>query len=192
MDSSSNERDKKLGAFPFVIGGLSYIPLIGVFFGTAAVVWGLVTKRSGGKTLALVGAGGIGFTILIYSALFYFGMFQRGGIYDELRQRHAQNLLNQLVQSIEFYHVAHGAYPASLEELQKASPNSTIFIGDPIDVAFNSRPRYFYYERARTDHYYLRGVGMDGQPFTADDIVPQIDKSSADKIGLLIDPPASR
>jgi Type II secretion system (T2SS), protein G len=191
MDSPAIENDKKLGAFPYVIGGLSYIPLIGVLFGIIAIVWGSSTKRKGGKTLALVGAGGIGFTILVYGSLAYFSM-QSGGVFEKLRGQLAQTQLNQLVQSIEFYKIAHGTYPTSLEELQKATPNTLTFIHDPMQMAPAGQPKYFYYERVGTDHYYLRGIGMDGQPFTADDIVPQVDASSAGKLGLLLNPPASK
>jgi hypothetical protein len=191
METSANESDKKLGALPFVIGGLSYIPLIGIVFGISAVVWGYLTKKKGGKTLALVGAGGIGFTFLLYGGLWYFGMMQRGGVYDALRGHLAQTQLNQLVQSIEFYKIGHGTYPASLEELRKANPNGT-FIVDPTDVSFKLHRRFFYYERVGTDHYYLRSVGPDGLPFTSDDIVPQVDASSSDKLGLLLNPNSSR
>ena len=48
---SENTNDR-LGAAPFVVGGLSFIPLIGVLFGVIAVLWGLFTKKNGGKTQA--------------------------------------------------------------------------------------------------------------------------------------------
>jgi hypothetical protein len=83
----SARENKTLGCFPFVIGGLSFIPLLGVLFGLIAIVWGLSAWRGGGKKLALVGAAGIGFTILVYGALFYFGFAQRGGVYDDLRMK---------------------------------------------------------------------------------------------------------
>ena len=45
-----SEEVKKLGAFPYVIGGgLSYIPLIGLFFGVVSIIWGLATDKKGGK-----------------------------------------------------------------------------------------------------------------------------------------------
>lgn len=188
-----SDTDKKLGAAPYVIGGLSFIPLIGILFGIAAIVWGLVTKRKGGKTLALVGAGGIAFTFVIYGGLFYFGAIQRGGVYDDLRGKLAQHQLNQLVQSIEFYKVTHGSYPASLEQLQEAlGKNSPVFVHDPTDIKLGTGPRYFHYERVGTDQYYLRSVGQDGQPFTPDDIVPEVNVDVAAKLGLLIDPPPRR
>jgi Type II secretion system (T2SS), protein G len=185
--------EAKLGAPAFVLGGLSFIPLLGVPFGIAAIVWGLVTSKKGGKTLALVGTGGIALTFVLYGGLFYFGMVQRGGIYDDLRRKMAQHQLNQLVQSVEFYRVTHGGYPASLEQLQGAvGKDTTIFIYDPTEPTFGPGPRYFYYERVGTDKYYLRSVGPDGQPFTADDIIPQVADALTAKLGLLIDPPAGR
>jgi hypothetical protein len=46
-------RGDRLGTFPFVVGGLSFIPLVGVLFGVTSIAWGLLSKRRGGKTLGL-------------------------------------------------------------------------------------------------------------------------------------------
>ena len=70
------EQKESLGALPFVIAGLSFIPMIGIPFGIFAIVWGLITQRARGKMLALIGAAGIIFSILLYGALFYFGFMQ--------------------------------------------------------------------------------------------------------------------
>jgi len=99
--STTTDSSEKLGTFPYVIGGMSFIPLIGVLFGLVAIVWGLVTKKQGGKRLAAIGAGGIGFSFVLYGALFYFGFAQRGGVYDDLRVKLAQTSINSLVPSIE-------------------------------------------------------------------------------------------
>ena len=185
-----SEKPEKLSGLPFVVGGLSFIPLIGVLFGIVAIVWGLVTRRPGGRKLALVGAGGIAFTILLYGGLFYFGFVQRGGLYDDLRAKLAQSVLNSVVPAIEVYKLQHGSYPESLEQLRKSLPkDSFVFVYDPTVMPFGSEPRYFFYERVGADHYYLRGVGPDGEPFTADDILPQIDLSAGGRLGLLIEPP---
>ncbi|MGO9446630.1 MAG: hypothetical protein ACLPXB_17930, partial [Thiobacillaceae bacterium] len=122
MSTNGSANSEKLGTFPFVIGGMSFVPLVGVLFGIIAIVWGLVTKKLGGKRLAAIGAGGIGFTIVIYGALFYFGFAQRGGVYDDLRTKLAQTTINSLVQSIEFYKLQHGRYPESLKALQDSLP----------------------------------------------------------------------
>jgi hypothetical protein len=61
-------------------------------------------------------------------------------------------------------------------------------IFDPAEVRLGGKPRPFFYERVGTDHYYLLSVGRDGKPFTADDIVPQVDPATSSKLGLLIKP----
>jgi hypothetical protein len=180
------DKGEKLGAFPYVIAGLSYIPLIGVIFGLVAIVWGFATKKGGGRKLAFIGGGGIMFTVVLYSAFFYVGFFQRGGVYDDLRSQLAQSTITSLVQAIEFHKVQHGRYPETLEVLRQSLPeNSTVFVFDPTDVKFGGQPRYFHYELVGTDHYFLLGVGPDGAPFTDDDIVPEVDVQQSSSIGLL-------
>jgi hypothetical protein len=179
----------RLGGFPHVVGGLSYIPLIGVAFGVVAIVWGLVAHRRGGGKLALIGLGGIAFSAFLYGGLFYLGFVQRGGVYDTLRTRLAETALTSLVQAVEFYKVQTRQYPESLDELRKSLPKqSLVFIYDPTDLKLNGKPREFYYRRAGGDHYYLLGVGPDGLPFTADDILPRIAPAPGGSVGLLIDP----
>jgi len=160
--------------------------MLGVPFGMISIVWGLVTSKAGGKRLAIVGLGGICFTLMLYGSLFYFGFVQRGGIYDDLRRRLAQTTLNSLVPNVEFYKMLHGQYPASLKELGESLPkNTNVFVFDPSRSVLTSN--YFFYERVGNDHYYLRSVGPDDQPFTADDIVPELTPSEAGKTGLLLE-----
>lgn len=184
-----NEQYEKPGPFPFVIAGLSFIPLIGVFFGLIAVIWGIIKNKSGGKKIAFIGAGGILFTVVLYSALFYFGFVQRGGIYDKLRAKLSGANITSLVQSIEFYKTQNGQYPESLEVLQKSLPkNSFVFIFDPADIKLGGSSRHYYYELVDNDHYYLLGIGPDGKPFTEDDILPQVEVGEQSRVGLLIKP----
>jgi hypothetical protein len=172
----------------YVVGGLAFIPLIGLLFGIAAIVWGLVTNKSGGKRVAALGASGIVLTVVLYGSLFYFGFVQRGGVYDDLRAKLVQSSLNSLVPSIEFYKIQNGRYPESLEQLQHSLPKeSFVSVYDSSIPSFSGQPPYFYYERVDADHYYLRSVGPDGKPFTGDDIVPQITIPPNGKIGLLVE-----
>ena len=69
-----------------------------------------------------------------------------------------------------------------LPALQAAQPDTPLFIYDPADTRVP--PRLFHYERADAEHYYLRSVGADNVPFTADDILPPADTAGG-KIGLL-------
>lgn len=184
-----NVQQEKLNPRAYVVGGLAYIPLIGVLFGLAAVVWGLTTRKEGGRKLAWIGAGGIAVTVILYAALFYFGFVRRGGVYDDLRARLAQTTVTSLVQTIEFYKVRHGSYPESLAALQASfKDNPMVFVFDPSHVPLRGEPRHFYYERLDGGHYYLLGLGADGRPFTGDDILPQV-KDPAGKIGLVIKRP---
>jgi hypothetical protein len=180
----------KLGTFPFVLAGLSFIPMFGVLFGLITVCWGLISKRAGGRKLALIGASGVGFTILLYGGLFYFGFMQRGGVYDDLRAKMAQNNLNTLVKEIEFYRLSKGEYPDTLDDLKKSLPREstdTIFTIDPRIINKNSVASNFYYLKVDSGHYYLRGVAPDGKPFSPGALVPVVSRSP--NIGLLVDAP---
>ena len=175
----------------YVVAGLSYIPLIGIPFGIAAIIWGAASRKTGHRRVALIGGGGIVCTIVLYAALFYFGFVQTGGVYDRLRSQMARPQLDTLVQSIEFYRLQYGSYPDSLEQLQASLPQpSFISIYDPTRFRLGTKLQVFYYERSGADHYYLRSVGADGQPFTDDDIVPDIKLVPGSKVGLLFDKPA--
>ncbi len=175
-----------------VIGGLSFIPLIGVLFGIFAILYGLITKKRGGKKLAIMGAAGIGFTVMAYSALFYFGFVQRGGVFDSLRTQLAEQSLVSTVQAIEFYKIQNGEYPPSLEILEKSYPagsNASLFVRDSSVSRGAQTMPYFYYELVDGEHYYLLGTGPDGVPFTQDDILPKIQVKPSGKSGFLVKTP---
>lgn len=180
------EDRKAIGVGAFVVAGVSFVPLLGVLPGLIAVIWGLVSNRKGAKLVALLGAAGIMVTIALYGSLFYFGFAQRGGVYDGLRTQLAGTQLNQLVPIVETYKLRHGAYPSTLDDLAKDIPaNSAVSIFDASGHD-PTKPRKFFYEPAGEGHYYLRGVGEDGQPFTADDILPDV-TGGLDGLGLLIE-----
>ncbi|WP_139350540.1 type II secretion system protein GspG [Rhodanobacter sp. B04] len=166
----------------YAFGCASFVPLLGIFVGVVAMVIGFTARKRGGKLLALLGAGGIAFSVILYGSLFYFGFVQRGGVYDGLRAQMAQSTIDALVPQIEFYRLQHGTYPPSLDALRKSSSaQSVLMTFDPSTTI----PRPFYYERVGSDHYYLRGVGPDGKAFTADDLIPDVDVRDGSRIGLL-------
>ena len=150
MDSNTQppplptEPRKPLGCLPYAIGGASFIPLVGVVFGLIAIVWG-ITRRA--WQLVALGACGILFTIVIYSALFYFGYFHRGGMFDELRSRLAVTMLNDCVKEIEFYKLQRGHYPAGLSELDPKDKTQLAKCFDPTIIDINpKRDRHFFYQ----------------------------------------------
>ncbi|MFB2566832.1 type II secretion system protein GspG [Rhizobium sp. IMFF44] len=181
------DNQQRLGAAPYVIAGFSFFPLLGVPFGIAAILWGLLTKKKGRGLLVVLGAGGILVTIGLYGGLYYKGFVERGGIADDLKKRLALQTLDNLVSTVELYRLQHGSYPSSLDELQKAVPKgNAVFINDPFQLGASKDQEPFYYQRVESDHYYLRSIGPDGMPFTADDIVPDVTNPSG-RLGLLID-----
>ena len=178
----------KIHTAAYGLAGVSFIPLIGLIFGIAALVLSILGwRKRGAKIVALIASLGMLCTVALYSALFYFGFVQRGGVYDELRQQLTVNTLSSLVSEVEFYRLQHGVYPESLEQLQESQPNKPIFMYDTSTTPLSSEPlRLFYYERSGDAHYYLRSVGNDGKAFTADDILPNIEQTENSKIGLLL------
>ena len=180
--------DRKPGKLAFVVGGLSFIPLIGVLFGLVAVAWGLVKWKSGGSKLALIGAGGIAFSFILFGGLFYFGFVQRGGIYDNLRTKLAQSDLNSLVPLIETYRLTHGSYPESLEALKVSLPKDSLGAATLYDPRISKQKQFFYYAKVGSDHYYLRGVAPDGKPFSPGSLAPEVAKGGVG-LGLTTNPP---
>jgi hypothetical protein len=179
----SDER-QPLGCLPYAIGGASFIPLVGVLFGIIAIIWGIARRA---WQLIVLGACGILFTVVIYSALFYFGFFYRGGIFDELRSQLAVSMLDDCVKEIEFYKIQHGRYPASLSDVDpKETKTQFPKCIDPTIIDLNpNRDRHFYYQLDSSGlFYFLRSVGRDGVPFTPDDIVPTIPAEERTKTGL--------
>lgn len=178
----------KIHTAAYVLAAVSFIPLIGLLFGLAALILSILEwRKHGAKIVALIASLGMLFTVTLYGALFYFGFVQRGGVYDDLRQQLTVNNLSTLVSEIEFYRLQHGTYPESLEQLQESQPNKPIFIVDTSSTPLSAEQfRLFYYERSGDAHYYLRSVGNDGKAFTADDILPNIEQTENSKIGLLL------
>ena len=134
----------------------------------------------------MLGSCGILFTIIAYGALFYFGMFQRGGIYDKLRSQLAVTMLNSAVKEIEFYKLQHAHYPVSLRE---AEPKDKMQMNSFIDPTFiqhkgTSDGRFYYEVDPSGSFYYLRSVGPDGIPFTGDDILPTLTEDERKNTGL--------
>jgi hypothetical protein len=168
------------GCLGFVIGGLSFIPLIGVFFGIIAIVWGFSVKSI---KLKIVGSLGIAFTIVLYSSLGYFGFVQEDGIYDELRQGMARTQINSAIQAIEFYKIQTGAYPDSLKTLQESLPkNSMVFLFDPTQID-TREGAYYFYDLISEQKYHIRALGRDGVLNTEDDVLPTPMKNT----GLTVD-----
>ena len=124
--SSSGQTEESVGCVGYALGGASFIPLVGVPIGLLAILFGWIKWKAGGWKVALLGGTGILFSVVLYSALFYFGFVQRGGVYDNLRVQMAQQIMTDLIKDLELYKVQKGVYPADLKELhpEQVSPQT--------------------------------------------------------------------
>ena len=171
-----------LGVFPYVIGALAFIPLLGIIFGVIALVWGLLTSRQGGKLLASIGV----LAMLSANSYFYLMMHKAGlttwtNDPNPVPTQLLQDNLNTLYSQVELYRFRNGEYPQSLALLQQAFPLS----GVPLqDTSFKNSQSDFFYQRLDQEHYQLLARGTDGKPLTDDDIWPNTRQSINDASGL--------
>ena len=101
---TETETDKNnIGRLGYVLGGASFIPLLGLPLGLIAIIWGVTKWKQKGWHLIALGLGGIIFTASLcscvgyaYSSLFYKGFVERGGVYDDLRTQLAKSLSENL------------------------------------------------------------------------------------------------
>ena len=182
--------EAQVSPWAYALGGLSFIPLVGVAFGLTAMYWGLATRRTGGRILAAMGACGIASTVALYFAAT--SLFS--SLLDSGRERLTAEQLNLLVNAVEVHKLQHGQYPESLTTLANAPPATNAAVEfDPLTLDIGpllmprQMPRPFYYELADANHYYLRSVGRDGTPFTPDDILPNVKGAPDSPLGFLKD-----
>lgn len=160
---------------PYLLGLLCIIPLVGAFAGFVMILLGAIKYRD--KWFTLIGIAGIGWTVLVYGGLFYFGLYssesKKG--FSELSKMQMSNL----VKSIEFYKLQHGQYPDNLHALQKDDPMAAIY--DPAPGLRGFVP--FRYKKMGT-YYSLFSSGPDAIAGTRDDLYPEFTVSDSTKIGL--------
>jgi hypothetical protein len=192
-NNKKDDEEKKaarIGCLPFIIGGMSFIPLIGIIFGIITIILGFIFLKKRGWRLIVLGLSGILFTIILYTSLFYFGFVQRGGVYDKLRNDLAETQLTQIVTSVEYFKIQNGRYPDSLSELAEKSSDKMLFIIDVANIkpSSNASIEYYYELINNANGYYLFSSGIDGVPFSKDDILPDLSEDELKNIGYKIRP----
>ncbi len=164
---------------PYLLGLLCLIPLIGAFVGIGLVLYGILYYKD--KWFVIIGAGGIVFTVLLYSFLFYEAQYGKAG--EEGFAQIAKWDLDRLMKEIEFYKIQNGRYPDDLKQLR--ANNKLLSIEDPLQSRkfkdMNKSVQYNYERQG--SNYYLYSSGPDGIPKTEDDIFPAIVSSDSNKIG---------
>ena len=173
MESTSKSK------FPYMLGLLCIIPLVGGFAGIALILYGIFKYKD--KLLVAIGVMGLIVTIGVYSFLFYDMKYGEGTTKSFVKL--TQQGLNSIITNIEFYKSQNGGYPDSLEQLKKI--DKTIIIDDPLltrKMDENIKTK-FYYKKIDSG-YTLFSVGIDGIPNTTDDIYPTILVTNKNKLGL--------
>jgi len=159
----------------FVLGLLSFIPMIGVILGILAIIFGFISmnnirkEKLGGKGFAIIGIIfgilGILFTILLYSFLFYmlFNSDKMGGYLNQPRIEVTKEIMTQNAGILELYKKAKGEYPDSLSQLEDL--NYTYYPTDHFLTDF------YYKVSSDGKSYTLKSAGPDKKFDTADDII---------------------
>jgi hypothetical protein len=110
--------------------------------------------------------------MFLVGLFFYSSCLLSGERFDKLRADMARNNLRETVKSVEYFKVARGKYPTSLDELKDPKDQfAGLFIVDPLA---GPQARNLFYQLSEDGGYFLLSVGADGKPFTTDDLVPDV------------------
>ncbi len=169
------DTEKRLSWPAYVGAGFSFVPLLGVLLGLVFLGFGIFTRRSGGKLVAAVGAGGLLFNVALYGTLFYKMNHPTGEMAESMVRLAAEHTLPDVLRKIEYFKLVNGRYPERLAQLEPQ------YVAPP---SFGAVGTIFYRVAADGKTYCLLMPGLDGSAFTEDDIYPKTEPSEASKIGF--------
>ena len=183
----ANPPPKPVGMGAYLLAALAFVPGLGVFLGLPSIGWGLLARDRGGIRIALIAAAGVALNILGYAVLFS-RLSHADGPFQELKTRLAHDHLRQATLELEYWRTQHGQYPESLAQLIARPEDVRLAPLYDHTVALTDDGAPFFYYRLTDDrgHYWLRALGPDEKPFTADDIIPELSDSERAKTGLLV------
>jgi hypothetical protein len=187
----------------FIIAAAAFIPCVGVPFALSAIAWGIAKWRAGGKILVALGAAAIVVTVLAYflaTPILTFATEQLLTIPEmdtalgTAQVEMAKYQMFEVVKAIEFFRLLNDRFPATLDELDEGAEGSRLPVNivDPTKIEFHTSETepaeyHYYYELdSFREHYYLLGTGVDGKPFTEDDILPDITPEEMEKLGYRV------
>jgi hypothetical protein len=100
----------------------------------------------------------------------------------------AKQTITSLMYAIEFHKTQTGMYPEDLHTLSDLLPEyQRAIMFDPMTRQTENGVRAFHYELINESHYVLLGVGADDEPYTGDDIVPDVKLQNGSGMGLMIE-----
>ena len=158
------------------LGACAFVPGFGIFFGAAAVTWGLISDRPRAKWGVILGGAGallnlVGGTVLVQR-------FDHTPVFERSRIEMARRDLGGMVWELERYRDRTGRYPATLQQLVgQPIPLRLLNIYDQTAGVFVFPRVYEYHLAADGGSYDLFAVGPDGKPGTADDVRPALPDS---------------
>ena len=159
--TASNQSTPNEVVAAYVLGGISFIPLIGVLFGVAAIIIGAIKKTKGP---IILGCCGILVTIILYGSLFYFGFVAKTGPFADLKKQLTSQIINDTKTRVLAYKATHNnALPNSLQDLGQPTQQNPVFTFD----AWNNQ---LVYVVNPDGSFTITSNGPDGIPNTADDI----------------------
>src|SRR5437762_14383317 len=98
-----------------VLGACAFVPGFGIFFGAAAVTWGLVSDRPRAKWGVLLG--GAGALLNLVGGAVLVGRFGHTSVVERSRIEMTRRDLGAVVLELERYRERTGRYPATLQQL---------------------------------------------------------------------------
>jgi len=181
------EEKKKHGTGAFVVAGMSFIPLIGVLTGIICIFNAVISRRPNSKLLGTLGFAGIMFSVVLYGSIFY-KMYEGEGFGGKNFEPHAISAMTSLIRTIEYIKIQNSLYPNNMDEIRASLKEGEMVFSYDVSgpVKMGEQQRDFYYEVINEgNNYLLFGIGVDGTPFTEDDIYPIVDPIKDKNIGWI-------
>lgn len=168
-----DQHNRVISAIADSVGIISFLSVLGLIIGIIAITWGLAARRKRWKLTVGFGCAGILVSVMFLVGLFFYSSYLLSGeTFEKLRADMARNNLRETVKSVEYFKVARGKYPASLDELKDPKDQfAGLFIVDPLA---GPQARNLFYQLSEDGGYFLLSVGPDGKPFTTDDLLPEV------------------
>lgn len=173
----------------FVVAVLSFVPIVGIFFGAAGATWGMISSRRRAMLAAMISLAGAFANI---AGLILFSVLSPGSqtASADANRAMTQREMLKIVVALDRYHDEKHAYPASLPELKQS-----LGILHPLNLLDYSGgifhfKNYQYVVAADGESYDLSATGPDNKSGTADDQRPVLPDSLKAHTGFR--PPPSR
>ena len=159
----------------FLIAALSFVPLLGIFFGGAAATWGLISSRPRAIWAAVIGMTG---ALLNFAAAMVITFSAAGNLDLATDAKFTQREMLKVVAAIEDFHSREHSYPASLQLLQRRLLlKRVVSTMDMSGKGIHLPHEYRYVLAPDGESYDLIATGPDNVIGTADDIRPVLTDS---------------